>query len=388
MHLISDPDEDLTLRHMARLRHRRRVSEWIRAWVLKKVSEEFNYPDHTNQHRVDSERMRRGAVDLGFSVLYLPLAEFQAAHWADPPQSRDVGRLEEQLELVEQEVNRQHGLRIAHDRAELDAGLTSGDTVLVHCVEGGFHLGATEREVTETVARLKGKGVVYVTLAHLFWRHVATNSNALPFLRDDQYHCFFLFHDPGVGLAPLGEAAVRAMVENHVLIDISHMSDAAIEHTFRLLGELEGDGPPTPVVSTHVATRRGVNGLDYNITEPFAREVARRRGVIGLITGDHIVTDGLRPDRDCGGRRTVDFRDSFDCLREHIDTLADWCGGYANIGIGTDLDGFVKPTIAGIDFIDDMGQVEPALAQHYGQANAELICSGNALRLLRDYVWA
>jgi microsomal dipeptidase-like Zn-dependent dipeptidase len=259
-------------------------------------------------------------------------------------------------------------------------------TVLVHCVEGGFQLGAKPEQVATTVELLKRKGIVYVTLAHLFWREVATNANAFPFLRDDQYHA--VFHEGDAGLSELGEAAITAMVRHRMLIDVAHMSEDALEATFALLRTLEGD-TPTPVLATHVATRRGVNGLDYNVTEATAAEIARRGGVMGLIMGDHIVTDGLRPDPPSfGERRTRDFADTFDCLRTHIDTLYEWCGrSYDHIGIGSDLDGFVKPTVAGIDYVDELDDLEAALSGHYGPEVAAKICSENARRVLNEYVW-
>ena len=80
--------------------------------------------------------------------------------------------------------------------------------------------------MTRNVADLAGRGVVYVTLAHLFWRRVATNANALPFLPDPIYR--LLFCQPDVGLTPLGEAAVDAMYRNRMLIDLSHMNQVAL----------------------------------------------------------------------------------------------------------------------------------------------------------------
>lgn len=387
MHLISDPDEDLTLRRMARLGPRCRLRDWGRAWLLKQASGVFNYPDNSKRHRVDSDMMNEAAVELGFSVLYLPTAEFRLGGFTAPPNRRDPKTLIEQLTEVEQEVNRRDGLVFAHDRQQLDAGLNDpANTVLVHCVEGGFQLGATPRQVRDTVATLREKGVVYVTLAHLFWRHFATNANAFPFLRDDQYHA--VFHERDDGLSGLGEAAIEAMVEHRVLIDVAHMDEAALGKTFDHLKKVEGSDL-TPVLATHVATRRGVNGLDYNLTPPVVAEIARRGGVIGLIMGDHIVTDGLRPDPPkFGDRRTKNFADSFDCLRTHIDTLWEWSGKtYDHIGIGSDLDGFVKPTLAGIDYVNQMDDLEDAISEHYGPEIATKICSGNALRVLCEYVW-
>ena len=74
----------------------------------------------------------------------------------------------------------------------------------MHCVEGGFHLGATPEQVDASVTALAARGVAYVTLAHLFWRRVAANAPALPFLPDALYNR--LFPQPaGERLTDLGE---------------------------------------------------------------------------------------------------------------------------------------------------------------------------------------
>ena len=55
------------------------------------------------------------------------------------------------------------------------------------------------------------------------------------------------------------------------------------------------------------------------------------------------------------------------------------------MGIGSDLDGFIKPTLAGLQTMTDMAPLEEALAEHYGPEAARLICFENALRPLRSY---
>src|SRR5207249_1432276 len=101
-----------------------------------------------------------------------------------------------QLADVEADVerNQSHAAVIARSPAELDAALGSGKVALVHCVEGGFHLGETPERVDAAVAELAGRGVAYVTLGHLFWRSVATNAPAIPFLPDRLYR--FIFPQP------------------------------------------------------------------------------------------------------------------------------------------------------------------------------------------------
>ena len=257
----------------------------------------------------------------------------------------------------------------------------------MHCVEGGFHLGSDDEEIERTVAELARRGVVYVTLAHLFWRRVATNANAFPFLTDERYRHWF--PEPEVGLTHRGKAAARAMAGNRVLIDVSHMSQRALDDTFAVLEECDRErGTTAPVLATHVATRHGDEGLAYNVTRDTVERIAARDGVVGLIMGDHLLADGLRPEPAKGERRTVDFNDSFGLLCTHIDTINEWSGQpFRHVGIGSDLDGFIKPTLAGVETAEDMCKLEVALADRYGPASADQICSGNALRMLYDYRW-
>ncbi len=45
--------------------------------------------------------------------------------------------------------------------------------------------------------------------------------------------------------------------------------------------------------------------------------------------------------------------------------------------------GFIKPTMGRLESAADLAALEPALRDRYGATDAERICSGNALRVLR-----
>src|SRR4029450_13739183 len=124
------------------------------------------------------------------SVLYRPFEEMDLQKpYMAPPASGYFAKLIGDLERVEEEVagHAPSVIRLVHDRAELDRCLADGATALVHCVEGGYHLGDEPEEIEANVGELARRGVAYVTVAHLFFRQVATNSPALPFLPDAAY---------------------------------------------------------------------------------------------------------------------------------------------------------------------------------------------------------
>jgi microsomal dipeptidase-like Zn-dependent dipeptidase len=321
--------------------------------------------------------LREGGVGVVLSVLYSPFDEMDLDQpYGAPPESDYLYSLLDQAELVEQNLAEKHGstATIARHPDQIDAAVAAGKVAFVHCVEGGFHLGGTPGSIDDAVARLAERGVAYITLAHLFWRSVATNAPAIPFLPDWLYR--LVFPQPETGLSELGVAAVRAMVRHRILIDVAHMSARALDQTLTLLDELDPE-KRVPVVATHAGYRFGRQ--EYMLDEAAIERIAARQGVVGLIFAEHQILDGLRR------RRTRSFDQSLEVLCRHIDRIAEITGSHRHVAIGSDLDGFIKPTLAGLQTMADMAALERALVASYGPADAELIASGNAVRVLRSY---
>ncbi len=129
-----------------------------------------------------------------------------------------------------------------------------------------------------------------------------------------------------------------------------------------------------PVLATHVAYRFG-HDL-YNADDETIRRIAARGGVIGLIIAEHQAGDGFP--------HTKTQADSIDLLCRHADRIAAIAGSHRHTAIGTDLDGFIKPTLAGLEDSSRLPGLENGLRERYGDADAELITSGNVLRVLRS----
>ncbi len=254
----------------------------------------FNFRHWDSSWRVTPQLLEQGGVTVACSVLYRPFSEMDLDEpYGAPPESAYFAKLLELIDAVEAEVDRSGGI-IVRNAADLERdGLR-----YVHCVEGGFHLGATADEVQANVKALADRGVLYITLAHLFWRGIAANTPALPFLPDAVYNALFP-QKPGLALSDLGEALVRAMYEHRVLVDISHMRDDAIDETFALIEALDRetgrDPREYPVIVSHAGYRFGRQ--KYNLTDGQIARIAARGGVIGLIFAQHQITDGLQRTR-------------------------------------------------------------------------------------------
>jgi microsomal dipeptidase-like Zn-dependent dipeptidase len=133
------------------------------------------------------------------------------------------------------------------------------------------------------------------------------------------------------------------MYEHRVIVDLSHMRSDAFDATLALLDALDHErgADPTafPVIASHSGFRFG--GQEYNLTTEQAQRVAARGGVIGLLLAQHQLNDGLR------SKDTSTLEESLEVIFRHLDAIHQATGSHDHVAIGSDLDGFIKPTMAG-----------------------------------------
>jgi microsomal dipeptidase-like Zn-dependent dipeptidase len=364
-----------------------KLGERIKAAILRLAHRIGNAPDWDGTYRIDVEKLRQGKVDVAMSVLFRALQEMDLTKsYASPPDPAYFDLLMEDLEAVEEEVAG-HGpdkIRIAHNRLELENALEAKVPALVHAVEGGFHLGYSDAEIEANCAKLAERGVGYVTVAHLFFRQVATNANAVPFIPNFLYDLLFP-QRVSDRLTPRGETLVRSLIENRILVDLSHMDPPALDETLRFMDTVDPDRT-MPVISTHAGYRFNPKHL-YMHDAKALQGIRDRGGVVGLIMAQHQLYDGRIPKKKRKQMKTIE--DSLPVVFDHIDKIAAVMGRdgeplYDHIAFGTDLDGFIKPTIDGIEYISDLPKLEEPLRKRYGDEVAEGIMGKNALRVLRQ----
>lgn len=350
----------------------------IQARVLRCANRIGNFPSWDGTYRIDPKKLADGNVRLALSVLFRPFEEMDLSkRYAAPPEPEYFEKLLGDLEAVEAEVaSRGLGvIRIVRDLEHMREAFDAGVPALVHAVEGGFHLGNTETEIEDNCATLANRGVGYVTVAHLFFRQVATNANAVPFIPDRLYSVLFPQWRCD-RLTPRGEALVGSLIDNKILVDLSHMDPPAIAETLAYMDMIDEAGT-VPVISTHAGFRFGKQR--YMHDSDTLKKIRDRNGVVGLILAQHQINDGLRSKAE-GHTETLD--ESLPLLFRHIDAIATATESHDHIAIGSDLDGFIKPTIGGIKDISDLASLEDPLRREYGDEIAEKIMWKNALRVL------
>ena len=327
---------------------------------------------------VTVENLRAGQVMIALSVLYLPFDEIDLGQeYGAPPLPRYYPDLKALLLAVEAEINARPAkdARIAKCQDDLRAAAAANQVALIHAVEGGFHMGAEEPLIRANVKDLAELGVAYITLAHLFFRKVTTNAPAIPLLTDDLYNTFC--PQPGGGVQPIGRVLIDEMVKQRILIDLTHMSRASITSTLCILDGIDKNCPAkkkVPVLASHGAC--ALHGAaEYNMTPDQILGVSKRGGVIGLIACEHWMA--------MGQKKPGDFNESMALLFSHIDQIHAVTGSYDNIGIGSDMDGFIRPSLQGFDGPPVYREVAKRLIDKYQRPAADAICSGNAMRVLK-----
>ena len=148
--------------------------------------------------------------------------------------------------------------------------------------------------------RLDGAAAEGVIAINLTWNHANALSGSSA-------------EEPERGISPLGRRFVAKMEELHILVDVSHLSEAG----FWDLADLAR----RPFIASH-SNAKSVRDHTRNLTDGQINAIIKNQGVIGLNFYEDFV----------GGGR------DFDALRAHLDRILG-LGGAAHVALGGDWDG-------------------------------------------------
>lgn len=373
MHLVADePDPE-----GPRETWLRKLLDKAEGEILDEAARILNDSGWSSGWRVDLEGLRAGGAGVVCSALYWPASEFDLFDLNKaPPRDADFERLKTQLEFIERELPKETADGTSVSVARTAADLKKPGIKFVHCVEGGFQIGNDLEALDERVQWLSEHGVLYITVAHLFYRELATEAPAIPLFTDEQF--LEDFEEPEeVGITELGATLIEAMYRHKILIDISHMSERAVSETFALVERLDehakADAADYPIIATHVGMRSAgpqARAQEYNLSNETALKIAERKGAIGLIGAQHQLGD------------TPDEATSARLIKAHLDAIGAAVGDASTVAaLGTDMDGFIKPTLSGFEKAEDFAKLEEWVLAA-GQNDPEAILHGNAERVI------
>ncbi len=232
------------------------------------------------------------------------------------------------------------------------------------------------------------RGVRYITLTHSANNRIADSSYAI----EKKWN----------GLSPFGREVVAEMNRLGMMIDVSHLSDAAVAQSVEL--------SRAPVVATHSALRHFTPGFERNLSDELAKAIAAKDGVIQIPFGNAFV------DPKSAAKTQAYFVDYNQYLQQHAagkttQTVAEFDAawdianpplpvkmeavldqidygvkliGIDHIGIGSDFDGVGGALPDGLKTAADYPNLIAGLqARGYSDSDLRKILGGNLLR-----VWA
>lgn len=230
------------------------------------------------------------------------------------------------------------------------------------------------------------RGVRYITLAHGKVNHISDSS----YDEDERWD----------GLSPFGFELVRAMNDIGMMIDISHLSDAATQDVL--------DITRAPVMASHSSLRHFTPDWHRNMSDDLVRKVGENGGVVMINYGSAFLTEAANTysaprnealaarEAEMGREMTAEERAAFNeawleanpypfatlsDVLDHIDRAVA-LAGIDHVGLGSDYDGVGDTLPEGLkDASTYPALVQGLLDRDYDDEGIEKILGLNALRV-------
>jgi len=166
----------------------------------------------------------------------------------------------------------------------------------------------------------------------------------------------------GGGLTEFGVRLVKEANRLGIMVDVAHLSPAGVRDVLAL--------SDYPVIASH-ANARAVCDHPRNLTDEQLEALAAKGGVVGVT----FVPSFVAAERE---------RQSVDTLLDHIDHIVR-VAGIDHVGLGSDLDGYDGPPLAGIPDASALPAITAGLvARGYSEEAIQKVLGGNWLRVFEQ----
>ena len=253
----------------------------------------------------------------------------------------------------------------------------------------GMENGGPVTQSEEALVHFFNRGIRYITLAH-------SKSNKIS---DSSYDT----NEVWMGLSPYGKELITRMNDLGVMIDVSHISDAAFEQVI--------ETSKAPVIASHSSLRHYTPGFVRNMSDDMVKTLGAAKGVIQINFGTNFLTseaqiyskqrrevvmayiasEGITQDdpavkafaEQYKKDNPYPFATTNDVL-DHIGRVVELAGIDA-VGIGSDYDGVGDSLPQGLKDVSTYPNlIEGLLGRGYSEADIAKVLGGNALRVWRE----
>ncbi|WP_339721423.1 dipeptidase [uncultured Paraglaciecola sp.] len=321
----------------------------------------------------DYPRAKQGGLNAPFMSIYIP---------ASLDNSANSTKLADKLiDYVEAIVGRAPDkFAIATSTAEVEQQFAKGLISLPLGMENGS-------PIQGDMANLKHfyeRGIRYITLAHSMANHISDSSYDL--------------RRKWKGLSPFGKELVKEMNNLGILVDISHVSDAAFYQAIEI--------SQTPVIASHSSLRAFTPGFERNMDDAMIKALGENGGVIQINFGSTFVTkraNAWSKNRSAEQKKAEQkfgkdsdeykaFRTKYseenplpyatlDSVLDHIDHVVKLIG-IDHVGIGSDYDGVGDSLPTDLKDVSTYPNlIQGLLDRGYSDKDIVKILAGNFIRV-------
>ena len=348
-------------------------------------------PGVRGERQVDLVKMTEGGLDAAFFVVYVGQTERTPENYAQA--KADATTKFDAIHRMAEEMYPDR-VEIAYTADDFERIAASGKLVAAIGIENGYVIG-TDLSLLETY---HARGARYITLAHNGHNDIADSANARANLGDAESE-----HD---GISAFGEEVIAEMNRLGIMVDVSHISKAAMLDAVRL--------SRAPVIASHSSTR-ALADTPRNMDDEQLLALRDNGGVIQTVALGAFVSDTagarnaeirtLRTDLGLGPRGGVDLADLSASQRalyelrmreidrswppvdvamfvDHIDHAVELIG-VDHVGISSDFDG--GGGVEGWNDASETLNVTLELVRRgYTEEEIAKLWGGNLLRVLRE----
>lgn len=323
----------------------------------------------------DYERARAGGLDAPFMSIYVA-ADFELRGGAKARADMMIGIMEAIAARNPDKFEIAYSVKDVRDiyadgKIALPLGMENGSPI-----EGNL----------VNLKHFYDRGIRYITLAHSMSNHISDSS--------------YDIRERWDGLSPFGFELVRAMNDIGMIVDISHITDAAVEDVLEV--------SRAPVMASHSSLRHFTPGWRRNLPDDLVRKIGEHGGVVMINYGSAFLTpaanayskprDEAREKEEAriGRKMTDEERDAFNAawrqdnaypfaavedVLDHIDRAVD-LAGIDHVGLGSDYDGVGDSLPSGLkDASTYPTLIQGLLDRGYDEESIEKILGLNALRV-------
>ena len=293
----------------------------------------------TSSLHFDFDRAVSGGLNVPFFVIFTP------------PSAEEKGtafEMAKDLIQILEDIMNKHPSKFRLVKSPEEITNEKGVMQVVYGMENG----APIESKLSNIKVFSDMGINYITLAHSKSNHISDSS--------------YDSNKNWGGLSPFGRKVVAEVNKQGVMIDISHVSDAAFYEVLKLT--------KTPVIASHSSLRHFVPGFERNVSDDMLRELAKNEGVIQICFGSEFIAEKKKYPN-----LVVTVKD----VADHIDRVKKLVG-IDHVGIGSDYDGWRNFPVGLEDTSTYPNLIKELLNRNYTKEEIEKIFGGNLLRVWRE----